>query len=394
MLAAALGSPPRARRLMERVDVIVVGLGVMGAAAAQRLAAHGLRVVGLERFDLPHALGSSHGGTRVIRKAYYEDPRYVPHLHRSWDAWRALERELDTTLLIQTGGLHFGPPDHPEMRGVSASVEAHGLAHERLDARAIHARYPMFLPDPGDEGVLEAHAGVLLAERCVAALCDSALRRGAMLRARERVQTIALEGPEVIVTTERGAWSAPKVVLAVGPWWPEAAPLPAPAPLAVERQVQLWFAPRVTGDITALVPGRMPVFLRFGDDLIYGMPIVRDGGPLGVKVCGHHGGAAAHPDTVDRALAPEDEERVRRFLRRHMPSVDGPLLGARVCMYTNTPDQHFVIGHHPADARVVVAAGFSGHGFKLAPAVGELVVRAALGERAPEPLFDPARFSA
>ncbi|MCC6620574.1 MAG: N-methyl-L-tryptophan oxidase [Deltaproteobacteria bacterium] len=379
---------------MESVDVVVVGLGVMGAAALQRLAARGLRVVGLERFDVPHAQGSSHGGTRVIRKAYYEDPRYVPHLHASWDAWRGLERELDTTLLVQTGGLHFGPPDHPEMMGVRKSVAAFDLAHEVLDARAIHARFPMFQPDEGDEGLLEVEAGVLFAERCVAALAESALRHGALVRARERVTAIELGGPEVVVVTERGSWSAPRVVLALGPWWPAAAPLPAPAPMKVERQVQLWFAPRVIGDITSLGPARMPVFLRFGDDLFYGMPLVREAGPLGVKVCGHHGGDAAHPETLDRALRPEDEARVRGFLQRHMPSVDGPLLGARVCMYTNTPDHHFVVGAHPADPRVVVAAGFSGHGFKLAPAIGELVLRAVQGERAPEPLFDPARFAA
>jgi len=375
-------------------DVIVVGLGVMGAAALERLAARGLTVVGVERFDVPHAQGSSHGGTRVIRKAYYESPRYVPHLHWSWDAWRRLERDLGTTLLVQTGGLHFGPADHPELAAVLESAREHGLPHELLGARAIADRFPMIVPDAGDMGLLEVEAGCLLAERCVSGLVERALAQGATVLARERVTAIDLEGADVVVRTSRRTLSAPRIVMAVGPWWPEAAPLPAPAPLAVERQVQLWFAGASRDALVALVPGRMPVFLRFGDDLFYGMPFVREGGPLGIKVCAHHGGAAAHPERLDRELGEADEARVRAFVARHLPAADGPLLGARVCMYTNTPDHHFVVGAHPADARVIVAAGFSGHGFKLAPSVGELCARAVSeGVAAPEPLFDPARFA-
>ena len=127
--------------MAEDVDVVVVGLGVMGAATLAALARRGVRAVGLERFDVPHALGSSHGGTRVIRKAYYEDPRYVPLLHRAWEAWRLLEEEVGERLLIQTGGLHFGPADHPDIQGVLDSVRLHGLAHELLDARAIATRW-------------------------------------------------------------------------------------------------------------------------------------------------------------------------------------------------------------------------------------------------------------
>lgn len=375
-------------------DVIVVGLGVMGSAALEAIARRGARVLGIERWDVPHANGSSHGGTRVIRKAYYEHADYVPLLHESWDCWRRLEGELGTTLLVQTGGLHFGPPDHPDMQGVMQSVESHDLGHELLRASEITSRFPMFRPSPSDVGVLEVEAGALLAERCVAALAESALRHGATIRAREQVRSIDLDDNGVLIATDRGTYRAPKVVLALGPWWPHNAPLPAPAPLVVTRQVQLWFGAADGSGATSFSPSRMPVFLRFGQDLVYGLPWIREAGPAGVKVCDHSRGEATNPEQVDRHFHHRDESSVRRFLQDHMPTANGPLLGARVCMYTSTPDSHFVVGHHPSDARLSVAAGFSGHGFKLAPSIGTALARATLDNHAtPVPLFDPTRFT-
>lgn len=377
-------------------DVIVVGLGVMGAASLEAIARRGVRVLGLERHDVPHALGSSHGGTRVIRKAYYEHPDYVPMLHESWDAWRGFEGELGTTLLVQTGGLHFGAPDHPDMVGVMASVEHHDLSHELLRASEIARRFDVLKPSPSDVGVVEHEAGALLAERSVAALVELALRRGAEVRTHEALVRVDLDGEGVAVTTSRATYRAGRVVLALGPWWPSAAPVSAPCRLTVERQVQLWFGAADGSGASRFAPGAMPIFLRFGEDMIYGLPWIREAGPAGVKVCAHHGGELiAHPDQLDRGLRHEDEARVRRFLALHMPAANGPLLGARVCMYTNSPDAHFVVGQHPADGRVIVATGFSGHGFKLAPSVGRAVARAALdGVASPVPLFDPKRFAA
>ena len=363
--------------MAEDVDVVVVGLGVMGAATLAALARRGVRAVGLERFDVPHALGSSHGGTRVIRKAYYEDPRYVPLLHRAWEAWRLLEEEVGERLLIQTGGLHFGPADHPDIQGVLDSVRLHGLAHELLDARAIATRWPVFRPGESDLGVLEHDAGVLLAERSVQALVEVALRRGAGVYAREDLLALDIDGPRVRLTTSRRELTCRRVVLALGPWWPEHAPIRAPVALQVERQVQFWVRP---ADPDAFRPGRFPVFLRFGDDLFYGLP---EAHVPGLKVAAHHGGELTSPARIDRDLRPEDEARVRQFLRAHLPSADGPLLAARVCMYTNSADQHFVLGLHPDAPEVVVGAGFSGHGFKLAPVVGEILADYALDGASP-----------
>ncbi|MFO0686174.1 MAG: N-methyl-L-tryptophan oxidase [Sandaracinus sp.] len=372
------------------LDAIVLGLGVMGSAALHRMAKAGLRVAGIDRFDVPNAMGSSHGGTRVTRKAYFEDARYVPLLERSWALVAEMEKERGETLLLRTGGLYFGAA---ESAGVRASLEAarrHGLAHEWLDASAIRRRFPMFAPEDGEAGVFEDDAGILFAEKLVTAQIELALAAGASVHARERATHVELGAGGVRVTTDRGAHHAERLVVALGPWWNE--PLeglpPLAIPLRVERQVQLWLAPRAP---ELFAPERMPVFLRFGEPTaFYGLP--RAVWP-GVKICRHHGGETTRPDALDRDLRESDEAAVRAFVRRTMPLADGPLLGARVCMYTNTPDENFVVGVHPAHARVLVMAGFSGHGFKLAPAMGELVAELATrgATELDASLFDPSR---
>jgi sarcosine oxidase len=370
-----------------RADVIVVGVGVVGAATLAELGERGARALGIERFDVPHALGSSHGATRVIRKAYFESSAYVPLLERSWAKWEALGEGL----LVRTGALHLGPSDHPCIEGVRRSAREHALAAEELDAGEIERRFPAFRPAEDDVGIFERDGGFLLAERCVSALVENAIARGATIHARERVVAIDVSSAGVRVTTDRDAYDAERVVLACGAWSEgDACPLPIPVPLAIERQVQLWLAPR---DPALVEADRMPVFVRFGQSgCFYGIP--RAVVP-GVKVCRHHGGARTRAERLDREVHPADEVPVRDFVRAHLPAADGPLLAARVCMYTNTPDDHFVIGPHPAHGeRVVIACGLSGHGFKLAPAIAEIVSEHVLGDRTrPLPLFDPARFT-
>ena len=372
------------------LDAIVLGLGVMGSAALHRLALAGLRVRGIERFDVPNAMGSSHGGTRVTRKAYFEDARYVPLLERSWTLVREMEAARRETLLIQTGGLYFGPRGSPGVRASYDAAQLHGLAHEWLDASEIRRRFPMFTPGDDDAGVFEPDAGVLLAERMWVAQIELAIAAGADVRARERATKVELGDAGVRVTTDRGTHEADRLVIAIGPWTAESIEgLPTLAiPLRVERQVQLWFAPR---DPSLFVPERMPVFLRFGDrEAFYGLPIAVH---PGVKVCQHHGGSGAAAESLDRSPRESDEAPVRVFVQKHMPLADGPLLGARVCMYTNTPDEHFVVGAHPAHDRVFVMAGFSGHGFKLAPVLGEVITeQMTRGEtKLDASLFDPRR---
>ncbi len=375
---------------MSTRDAIVLGLGVMGTAALHRLALAGQRVLGIDRFAVPSAMGSSHGGTRVTRKAYFEDARYVPLLERSWALVSEMEAARGETLLVRTGGLYFGPDGSAGVRASYEAARLHGLVHEWLDASAIRARFPMFAPADDDVGVFEPDAGILYAEKVVAAQAALAREAGAELRADERATRVVLGEGGVRVETERGSYDAERLVLALGPWTSSALPglPPSPIPLRVERQVQLWLAPR---DPSLFVPERMPVFLRFdAPHAFYGLPSAVH---PGVKVCQHHGGSAADPDTLDRALRAADEAPVRAFVRRFMPMADGEVVGARVCMYTNTPDENFVVGVHPAHARVLVMAGFSGHGFKLAPAMGELIAELATRGRTTldASLLDPLR---
>lgn len=384
----------------QRWDTIVVGLGVMGVATLCELARRGQRVLGLERFDVPHANGSSHGGTRVIRKAYYEDARYVPLLEESWEAWRRLEGEVGETLLVRTGGLHFGPADSPELNRVLAAARLHGLAHEVLDAAGIRERFPAFVPGVGDVGVVERDAGILFAERSVMAFAARAMALGARIEARTMVLGLDLDGERVVVRTGNARHEADRVVLALGPWWPAYAPIGAPLPLTVTRQVQCWVAPAKRA---AFMPESFPIFMRYAgvgeaegaEPLVYGLPEAHF---PGLKLAVHAKGAVCDPESLDREVKPEDFAPIRQFIARHLPRAEGPLLGARVCMYTNTPDGHFGLGPHPDDARVVCAMGFSGHGFKLAPSVGRLLADAVVGASGEGPvmpeLFALDRFAA
>jgi len=375
-------------------DAIVVGTGVMGAAALASMAAAGLKVLGVDRFAPPHALGSSHGETRVTRKAYFEDARYVPLLERSFARYRTLEEEVGRPLFEPTLGLHFGPAAHAGMLGVARAVSEHSLAHERLSSSEVAARFAI-RPGAGDVALIEREAGVLAAEPMVAAFLEVASKYGASRKSGVRVTAIEAGEGEVIVRTDEDAYRAPRVVLATGAWSAEvAALLPAPVPLVVERQVQLWFAPQ---QAEHFLPGRFPIFIRFGDDgSFYGLPLVPRFGGLSaraVKVCAHHGGTTTTAETLDRSVSADDEARVRDFVTAYLPGL-GEIVERRVCMYTNTPDDNFVIGPHPEIPRVILACGFSGHGFKLAPAIGELVRDLVMGSAAPIPLFDPRRFRA
>ena len=381
------------REQPERWDAIVIGAGVIGAAALDALARRGARVLGLDRFELPNAKGSSHGGTRVIRTAYFEGQAYVPLLQESWQAWQELQAWRGTTLLRQTGVLHFGPADIVEP--VLACARDQALPHAAQTAAQIAARWPAFRPGVGDIGIHEEGGGLLRAERCVSALLERAMAHGAELRGMQRVLGVESGANEVLVHTAGGTLRTHRVVLALGAWSEgDANQLPvSPAtalPLTIERQVQLWFQPRDRGLVT---PARMPVFLRFGHEAtFYGLP---EAELPGVKVCQHHGGDTTQADLLDREFRASDEAQVRAFVQAHLPAADGPLLSARVCMYSTTPDEHFVVGPHPNHPQnVVLACGFSGHGFKLAPAVGRLVADCVQGDANGQlALFDPGRFA-
>jgi len=366
------------------IDVIVAGLGAMGSAAAFELARRGVRVLGFDRGAPPHASGSSHGRARIIREAYFEDPLYVPLVRRAYERWAELERLAGRTLFVPTGGLMLGPPNGVVVSGALRSAREHDLPHELLDAREVHRRVPGMRVTTDMVGVWEPRAGLLVPEAAVGAHLALAADHGAELHPDEPVLAWDAAGDGVVVTTARGTYRARRLVLAAGAWMARLLGTAAP-PLAVERVVQHWFRPARATDLYA--PSRFPIFIgEYAPGLVwYGFPDVGDG----VKAALHHQGEAADPDTVRRSVAPEEVAYVRALLRAFMPDADGPCVDSTVCMYTNTPDEHFVIDTHPAHPQVVVASACSGHGFKFSSAVGELLADLALGTA---PAFDLAPF--
>ena len=351
-------------------DAIVVGLGAMGSAALRALSRRGWRVLGLDRFAPPHDRGSSHGQSRIIREAYFEDPSYVPLVRRAYLLWEELERESGRKLLLPTGGLMIGPPDGVLVAGALRSAREHGLAHECLDAIAMRKRFPIF--HAGDEvvGVWEPRAGVLSPEASIEAFLTTARRHGAEVRVNEPALSWSAGETGVRVTTAGGRYTAGQLVLCAGAWIPGLLRDLA-LPLAVERVVQLWFDPATKADAGAFAPERCPVWIweHERDRFLYGFPISE----RGIKLARHHEGEPADPDHVRREVSEREVADVRTLIARCVPAAGGPLRGAAVCLYTNTPDSHFVVDQHPRHPAVLIVSACSGHGFKFAPVVGEIV---------------------
>ena len=358
-------------------DAIVIGLGAHGSAAAYHLARRGLRVLGIARFARGHTLGSSGGLSRIIRLSYYEHPDYVPLLRRAWDLWRELERDTGEAVLTQTGGVYMGPPEGHLVAGSLLSARTHGLAHEELDARDLRRRYPAFHVDDAWIAIHDEQAGWLAPERCIESHLTLAERAGATLRFNEpaRWEPVA---SGVRVMTAAGAWSAEQLVIAGGAWMRELLPGLAPH-LWIERNVLFWFEPTEGIEDLARLPVWIMEDVQRGDGapayrMYYGFPYDRANG---LKLAGLHFGDRVDPNTVEREPRAIDEERIRVFVRRRMPAADGQRRLAKVCMYTNTPDGHFIIDR---DGPVTYASACSGHGFKFASAIGELLANISAGQ--------------
>ncbi len=362
----------------ETYDAIVLGVGGMGSAACYHLARRGKRVLGLERFDIPHSMGSSHGVNRIIRLAYYEEPRYVPLLRRAYDLWRELEVGFGEQLLFITGSLDAGDQDGELFNGSLRSCQAHGLPHEVLSAAQIAERYPAYRLPPRHAAVFQPEGGFLMSERCIVAHVAAAQAAGAEIRARERVMAWEPVGQGVRVQTDKGVYTAERLVVTTGSWIGDS--VPALAPLGrPERQVVAWLQPT---EPSLFAPKCFPVFnLTVPEGRYYGFPSHHvPGFKLGRY---HHRGEQADPETLDREPDGIDEVLLRAFAERYFPAGAGPTMALRVCLFTNTPDEHFVIDRLSDLPQVVVASACSGHGFKFCSVVGEILADLTLrGETA------------
>jgi sarcosine oxidase len=354
-------------------DIIVIGVGAMGSAACYHLARRGVRVLGLERFDIPNTMGSSHGLSRMIRSAYYEHVDYVPLLRRSFELWDELETASGRKLLYRTGGLYIGRSDDPFIVGSLRSAQAHRLPHEMLDHAHLGERYPQFHMPADRVALFEREAGLLVPEECILAHVEQARRHGADVRSHESVLEWREHANEITVRTNMAEYRARAVVFTAGPW-SDRLVRDLGVPLVVTRQVLGWVQP-LQPELFQL--GRLPVWAIGHDDgsLHYGFPMLPD--DAGFKIADHHPGPPADPETVDRTPRPEDEQDFRPTLREFLPLANGPLKSMRICLYTNSPDGHFIIDRHPGHRNVSLACGFSGHGFKFASVVGEILADVA-----------------
>jgi sarcosine oxidase len=363
-------------------DVIVVGVGSMGSAACFQLARRGVRVLGLERFDIPNGMGSAAGFSRMIRLAYFEHPDYVPLLRRSYALWEELAAELGRDVIFITGGLMLGPPGAEVLEGSLRSVRRYELPHELLDAAEAMRRFPQFKV-PDDYRVLHDHkAGLVLPERAIAGYAELAMRRGAELHGQEAVVSWESSGQGVVVTTTKATYNSATVIFCGGAWTDKLV-RDLGVPLTVTRQPLAWVWPK-SPDLFAL--GKFPVWIlenRDGSNH-YGFPMLPDN--PGFKLASHKRSAPTDADTLDRAVHDSDELAVRGVLRDFIPAADGPLLSMRVCMYTNSPDHQFIIDRHPRHENVFVACGFSGHGFKCASGIGQVLAELALDGRSSLPV--------
>ncbi len=355
-------------------DVIVAGVGGMGSATAAELAARGARVLGLERAGIPNDSGSSHGVNRIIRLAYAEDPRYVPLLRRAYVRWRELERRLGEPILVTTGGVDIGHPASETVRGSLASARTHDLEHELLDAEALMARFPGFRLPSDLVAVYQPEGGFVLSERAIAGYARLALDAGADLRGYEPVVDWWPDGNGVVLKTQQGEYRARRLVVSTGAWVGKL--IDSLATIALpERQMLLW-ARTLRPERYAV--GAFPIFiLEVPEGLYYGFP---EYGIPGLKIgLMHHRREVVDPDAWDRSrFEPEDEAVIRAATVRYLPDADGAALTRKTCMFTNTPDEHFIIDRLPSAPQVVVVSPCSGHGFKFASVVGEIAADLAL----------------
>ena len=353
-------------------DVIVAGVGTMGAAACYHLAKRGLSVLGLEQFDIPHSRGSHHGHSRMIRQSYFEHPDYVPLLKRAYELWDDLEKESGLDVIEITGGLYLGPPEATILGGSRLAAETHGLPHERLGRAALAERFPVFQVPDHFEGFYEERAGYVVPERAMKAHATLARKDGAVLKEREALIEWKSEGEGVRVRTKKGEYRADRLVLTAGAWMGRLLDSLA-IDLVTTRQLLAWFQPKESGPFEK---GSFPCWFIETDSPYghYGFPLQEE--QEGVKIALHRPGEIIDPDELpayDDAPVEEEVASLRQTLESYLPDAVGSLLAARACLYTNSADGHFLIDQHPESPAVTLACGFSGHGFKFATVMGELL---------------------
>jgi sarcosine oxidase len=362
--------------MTEAFDAIVVGGGTMGTSTAAALAERGARCLVLEQFGLIHSFGSHGGRTRIIRQAYAESPDYVPLVQRSEAAWLNLEDELGVPILHRTGGLDLQAPGYTWASDARRAATEHRIPYEWLDGAEVRRRWPAWQIGDEWQACYSPSTGFLDVEASLRSVICVARRRGVQIREGETVRSWTMRPGHVEVTTDHGRYAADRLIATAGAWTTsllESLGLP----ISVVRKTIWWFDVAVPYNFTL---GRFPIFITDGPlGSIYGFPIYS---VPGIKAANHAGGDVTDAATVDRRARDEEATAVVDFAREALPDMTARILDRAVCLYSMTPDRDFIVDRYPEHANVVVAAGFSGHGFKFAPVIGEMLADLALDSAA------------
>lgn len=355
---------------MNRYDVIVIGVGSMGSASCYYLSKRGYKVLGLEQFDISHEQGSHTGQSRIVRKAYFEHSDYVPLMERAYQNWRSLEEETGMQIYYRTGLVYYGKPDHELIKGVKQSASLYNIPLD--DTKA----FTQFTIPAGFEKVFEPDAGFVSPEKTIQLYTKLAIENGAKIGNHEKVLDWKKEGSHIKVTTDKNIYHSDKLIITSGAWTGKMIPN-LHKTIKVTRQFIAWIKPKNGKDFSL---GNFPCWMiadELKSGLYYGFPMLPEkdfGTPVGLKLARHYPATVTDPDKVNRETTEEDKADVLYVLNKYFPGVFNGFVATKTCLYANSPDENFIIDYLPGyDKQVAVACGFSGHGFKFVPVIGEIM---------------------
>ncbi len=371
--------------MIKDFDVIVLGLGANGSSAVYHLSKTGTKVLGIDRFTPPHTHGSSHGQSRIIRQAYHENPLYVPLVKEAYNLWYEIEKTAGKKLFLKTGGLMLGSADSAVINGARLSAETCDIPFEYLDNNSIKKRFPAFRPSHNTVGLLEKDAGILFPEACVQTYLQEAHKNSAVLHNNERVIRIVPNENFIEIITDKTTYYTSKLIISAGAWLNELMP-DLHLPLTVERQVLYWFINTNKKLQQHFLPANLPVYIweYLPGKMFYGFPDLGDG----IKIAFHHAGEPVTPDTLTKAVSEDEINSITAVAEKYL-NIDAKFNYSATCMYTNTPDENFIIDFHPHYNNIIIASPCSGHGFKFASLTGKILSDMATGQQV---LFDLSPF--
>jgi sarcosine oxidase len=370
-------------------DAIVIGVGTMGAPACYYLAKRGYKVLGIEQFDITHEFGSHAGQSRIIRKAYFEHPAYVPLLNRAYENWKKIEEESGEQVYYQTGVVYFGQPDRSILHGVKLSADLYHIDVENVNDTDSKKRFSPFNIPNSFKTVFEPEAGFITPEKAIKLYAGQAVKHGAEIHPFEKVIDWKKTGDSIVVNTTKNSYQCNKLIITSGAWSGNMIPRIS-GKIEVTRQFVAWIKPKNWDDYTL---NNFPCWLIDDDErpgCYYGFPILppdKFGEPHGLKIACHYPGSVTDVDKVNRQNTEEDIENIRYALDKYLPGTFNGMVTTKTCLYASLPDENFIIDKLPGfEKNVVVACGFSGHGFKFASVVGEVLADLAIDGATQQPI--------